>query len=216
MCATTGLRHGGFALGVDGRPFTPLDEREVSAEIATWAEQTTGVMNITGRNARNLNPIVKAGDDGRELEFAWWWIWRDSSGPVNYSAFNARAERLSHSWAGEFQHRALIPASWYVEKGVRFEHPSQHTLGIAAVTSRVIESDGNELLTYSLVTREAIGGAAKVHDRMPLILPPDQHDAWLDPHRTGDKELATAALTWSEPLSLAMNPVRSHSTPTLF
>ncbi|MBC9954023.1 hypothetical protein ICM05_05095 [Leucobacter sp. cx-42] len=147
MCASTGLRHGGSAIGIDGQPFVPLDGQAETLELAGWWESQQGNAKITGRNARNLNPIIlAAGDAGvaaagsaagtaagaaagpaafdRELRFAWWWIWKNSTGPVKFSAFNSRSDRLLQSWSSEFQHRAIIPASWYVEKGVRFEHPT--------------------------------------------------------------------------------------------
>lgn len=207
MCASTGIRHGGFGIGIDGKPFAPLDEREVANEIAAWWEDNDGRMKITGKNARNLNPIVRAAEGRRDLAFAWWWIWPNNTGPAKFSAFNARDDNLTgRAWSRPFQHRALIPASWYVEKGVRFEHPTGNTFGIAAVTTTVKEADGSDLVTYSMVTREAVGDAADIWNRMPLILPPDRHDDWLDPSRRGDLELAHDAVAWSEEISLAMTP----------
>lgn len=205
MCASTGLRHGGTAIGVDGNPFDPLDDRPIAAEISHWWEERDGVMKITGRNARNLNPIIRAGDGGRELEFAWWWIWPTSAGPAKYSAFNARDDNLTgRAWSRPFQQRALVPATWYVEKGVDFMHPSEQTFGIAAITTTVEDPSGGQLTTYALVTRAAVGEAKSVHDRMPLILPPDRHDAWLDPERRGDLTLAHDAVGWSEEISHVM------------
>lgn len=214
MCATTGLIHGGSSLGIDGRPFAPLDEREVTAELAEWWSNQRGTAKITGARAKNLNPIIRADAAGsRDLVFAWWWIWKNASGPVKFTAFNSRSDRLMQSWQREFQHRAIIPANWYIEKGVRFEHPTGETFGIAAVTSTVVIPGENgadhELTSYSLVTRDAIGEAASVHDRMPLVLPPDKHDEWLDPSVPGTRELALAAGSWSEGISLDMVPVAS-------
>lgn len=244
MCASTGLRHGGSAIGIDGQPFTPLDGREETLELAGWWDSQHGNAKITGKNARNLNPIIRAvlnaggadGADGasvgaegpgadlaptplaRELQFAWWWIWKNSSGPAKFSAFNSRSDRLLQSWSSEFQQRALIPASWYVEKGVRFEYPTGGTFGIAAITSTVQDADGADLVTYSLVTRNAVGEAAGVHDRMPLVIPPEMHDEWLDPARPGDRDLVLAATAWSEDLSHAMTAVKPADPmpPTLF
>lgn len=213
MCASTGIRHGGYGIGVDGTPFDPLDEREVEAEIAAWWEASNGQMKITGRNARNLNPIIRAAAGARELTFAWWWIWPNAGGPARFSAFNARDDKLTgRAWSTPFQHRALIPATWYVEKGVRFEHPSGNTFGIAAITSTVEQPDGSELVTYAMVTREAVGVAANTWNRMPLVLPPDRHDDWLDGQVPGTPELARAASDWSDDISHALVSV---STPDM-
>lgn len=207
MCATTGLRHGGHSTGVDGQPFAPLDDREVSAEISAWWAASDGVMKITGRRARNLNPLVVPESGERALRFAWWWIWPSSSGPAKFSAFNARADKLTgKAWASPFQRRAIIPASWYLEKGVRFSHPSDHTFGIAAITSTVQETEDDELLTYAMVTRDAVGQAANTWHRMPLVLPPTRFDAWLDPDNAGTAEFARTAVEWSESISQEMTP----------
>ena len=37
------------------------------------------------------------------------------------------------------------------------------------------------LVTATVLTTEAVGPLAQVHDRMPLVLPPSAWDAWLDP-----------------------------------
>jgi putative SOS response-associated peptidase YedK len=39
------------------------------------------------------------------------------------------------------------------------------------------------LATYAIVTTDAEPGLAAVHDRMPLVLPPDRWDDWLDPQQ---------------------------------
>uniref|UniRef100_UPI0019015E65 SOS response-associated peptidase family protein n=1 Tax=Mycobacterium tuberculosis TaxID=1773 RepID=UPI0019015E65 len=55
-----------------------------------------------------------------------------------------------------------------------------------------------------LVTRGALGGAAEIHDRMPLVLPRELHDEWLDPERAGDAELVRKAVSVSEEISRAL------------
>lgn len=215
MCASTGLRHGGFGIGIDGKPFAPLDEREVAEEVASWWASNSGQMKITGKNARNLNSLIRVASDGRELAFAWWWIWPTDAGPAKYSAFNARDDNLTGpAWSKPFQHRALIPANWYIEKGVRFAHPTGETFGIAAITNTVKDADGNDLVTYSMVTREAVGEAAATWNRMPLVLPPETHDIWLDPEQAGTREFATDAVAWSAEVS--RNLIRVSDTSMLF
>ena len=68
----------------------------------------------------------------------------------------------------------------------------------------------NGLVTATVLTTEAVGPLAQVHDRMPLILPPSAWDTWLDPDRPA-KDAAVAALLKppSEELvaALALRPV---------
>lgn len=173
--------------------------------INEWVQGRNGKAAITGKNARNLNPVIHDLDGPRKVELGWWWMWLDGTGPVKFSAFNSRDDKLTRSWKRPFQTRALLPASWYVEKKVRFGLSDGGMFGIAALTSTVIEeTTGNELLTYSMVTREAVGEAAFTWNRMPLILPADLHDEWLDPERPGDDDLVVAVQLGSDEISRAM------------
>jgi len=44
--------------------------------------------------------------------------------------------------------------------------------------------DGGWLLTCAIVTRAATDSLGRIHDRMPVVVPPDLWDAWLDPRVT--------------------------------
>lgn len=201
MCASYGL--GGGPAGNYPPDLAPMSEPASQALLSAWMEQRKGSAKITGRNALNLNPIIRATDDGREMLLAWWWLWLDSSGPVKFSAFNSRDDRLLRSWKRPFQHRALLPATWYVEKKGKFHLPDNDVFGIAALTNTVTRDDGSELVTYSMVTRDAPAGseAADYWGRMPLVLPRDMHDEWLDPARPGDAELVAQVQHASEEIS---------------
>ena len=57
------------------------------------------------------------------------------------------------------------------------------------------------LVTAAVITTDAVGPLAQVHDRMPLVLPPSAWDAWLDPDRGPDDD-AVAALLAPPPADL--------------
>ncbi|GAB2567575.1 SOS response-associated peptidase family protein [Leucobacter ruminantium] len=202
MCATYGLTPSGEKIMLPGG-LEPYSEKVDDHVVAEWMRTRGGTAKITGKNALNMNPIIRAGDDGVEVLLAWWWLWLDSSGPVKFSAFNSRDDKLLRSWRKPFQHRALLPASWYIEKKGRFRLPGEEVFGIAAVTSTVTRDDGTDLVTYSMVTRDAPTGseAADYWGRMPLVLPTDMHDEWLDPERPGDADLVAEVQHASEELS---------------
>lgn len=42
-------------------------------------------------------------------------------------------------------------------------------------------SDAAPLVTFSILTTEAVGQLAEVHHRMPMLMAPEHWDAWLDP-----------------------------------
>ncbi|QIK64134.1 SOS response-associated peptidase [Leucobacter viscericola] len=201
MCASYGLSGSGERIELpDG--LEPLSEKDSQALLSEWMEQRSGSAKITGKNAVNLNPIIRANESGeRELLMAWWWIWLDSSGPVKFSAFNSRDDKLLRSWKRPFQHRAILPASWYVEKGGKFHLPEHEPFGIAALTNTVTREDGTELVTYSMVTRDSVGEAADYWPRMPLVLPQDLYSDWLDPKRPGDESLVSEVQHGSDEIS---------------
>lgn len=211
MCASYGLD----PLSTYG--LEPLDERETRNVLERWIEQRGGNAKITGKKARNLNPLITAPDAERRLDLAWWWIHLGNK-PAEFSAFNARDDKLlsSRVWKGPFKsHRALAPANWYIEKGKHFALPDGETFGIASITTTAQAEDG-DMLTYALVTRDAVDEAATVHPRMPLILPRDLHDDWLNPDIPGDGDLLAEALSASEELSRSVRIVQPGSSDALF
>jgi putative SOS response-associated peptidase YedK len=56
--------------------------------------------------------------------------------------------------------------------------------------SRACGSDGARVETFAIVTTDSNEAIATIHDRMPVILPPDQAETWL----AGDMEAARALL----------------------
>lgn len=212
MCASYGI--GGRYFGDDALPFDldPLSEPQHLRLLNEWALQHSGNAKITGRKALNLNPLIHAFAGERSVHLAWWWLWRDGGGPVQFSAFNSREDRLLRSWRAPFQRRALLPATWYVEKGTQFGLPDGELFAMAAVTSLVHpEGSDDPLLTYSLVTRSAVGAVSAVHDRMPLVLPKALHDEWLDPQHPGDEELVSRVRFVSEQISEAFVPLEANT-----
>ena len=197
MCATYGLEP-----TMELPNYEPLFQPESQQLLEQWMDQRSGTAKITGRKARNLNPLITAPEGQRQLDLAWWWLHLGNE-PAQFSAFNARDDKLLHSrvWKKPFaQHRGLAPAHWYIEKGQRFELPGTQGFAIATIVAASHQPEG-DLLSYALVTRDAVAEASTVHPRMPLLLPEELHDDWLDPNLHGDEELLAEALAASESLS---------------
>jgi len=85
--------------------------------------------------------------------------------------------------------RCLIPADGFYEwqKLGKSRQPycfSRHDGGIfafAGLWERWKTPEGSVLETCSILTTAANDLVREVHDRMPVILPPDAYDLWLDP-----------------------------------
>lgn len=64
---------------------------------------------------------------------------------------------------------------------------------LAGIWNRTITADGEVLDACAIVTRVAVGAVAELHDRMPLIVPPDHYDVWLDGRAHDTPALVEAA-----------------------
>lgn len=202
MCASYGLQvrpediHYGFAV---------IDDKASSADLANWLEEFRDEpAKPTGVHRRNLNPIVRerTKDDAtlRTVDLAWWKLWVRGE-PAKFPAINARVEGLvgSGAWSGPLKsRRGLVPATEYYEKGHRFGFGGD--LFAFAGLWNITKVDDDWMLSYTIVTQPASPHIASIHDRMPLIVPRDLYDEWLDPHRVGDQELLDEVVAASRPL----------------
>lgn len=136
----------------------------------------------------------------RRLEPARWGLvpaWaKDPS--IGAKAFNARAEEVEDKPMFRnalIKRRAVVPASGYYEwkttdagKVPHYIHPAgDEPLFFAGLyewwrNPAAADDDPNRwLLSFTILTRDAIGRLGSIHDRMPLFLDADFADAWLDP-----------------------------------
>lgn len=143
-----------------------------------------------------LPPWVKSGPDGAPV--------------VKNLLINARAETVTTSPAfrsAAAHKRCLVPMDGYYEwkpnpdtpkRGRKtpfyFFRPDGHRLAVAGLWSAWRPSaDGDALLTCTVITTDAVGEFAAVHDRMPLILGERDWDRWLDPDAPAPAELLAGA-----------------------
>jgi putative SOS response-associated peptidase YedK len=139
--------------------------------------------------------IVTADERGeRHLESAIWGlipVWAKDPA-IGHKMINARAETVAEkpSFRDSFKrHRCLIVANGFFEwrhEGlakfpVYIRLKSQEPLAFAGLYSRWRYPEGEEICTCTIITTEANEVLQAVHDRMPVILPADQYDLWLDP-----------------------------------
>lgn len=118
-------------------------------------------------------------------------------------AINARSESVHEkpTFRNAFrQRRCLVPASGYYEwatelgryktkQPVFISRDDEKLLAFAGIFDRWISPEGEIRDSVSIITRDAIGDLAKVHNRMPLFLPRDRWDAWMNPELTDVEEV---------------------------
>jgi putative SOS response-associated peptidase YedK len=109
------------------------------------------------------------------------------------SAINSRGDTIAEkpAFRAAFKkRRCLVLADgyyeWFKDGKARLPHLYEMDDGRPFALAGLWEwwggPDGKSPVeTCSLITTDANELAAKVHDRMPVILPPDEYDLWLDP-----------------------------------
>lgn len=121
-----------------------------------------------------------------------------------YKTINGRAETIDTkpAFRSAFRkRRCLVLADGYYEwkKGegskelktpFRFILPKQGQFAFGALWETWKRpEDGEEILSFALITTTPNSKAAEIHDRMPFILRPEQYAGWLDPERQDPKDL---------------------------
>ncbi|GAB3601293.1 SOS response-associated peptidase family protein [Microbacterium tumbae] len=179
MCASYGLD----PRFTDAELLAEVDA-EVLEGLREWAARNAGeTLRPTGRNLRNLNPLLVSRDGDAAREAAWWGYLVNGE-PARFPSINTRSERLQEQAGGARMH-AIVPATgWFeLQKPDRVWHEfglEEGTLfGMAAVARRARMSDGGWITCYSVVMRPAPAHLVGLHDRMPVLIPATFAHEWL-------------------------------------
>ena len=162
-----------------------------SVDLATLfhaADETGGAL-VPDYNVAPTDPVpvVTAACGGRVLRVARWGLlppWANDA-RIGVRMINARAETVmsANAFAPSFrQRRCLVPADgWYEwrprESGRKQAYFLTTPGGLAFAGLWSVSAVG--LMTCAIVTTAAVGHLQSVHDRMPLMLPPDRWAGWL-------------------------------------
>lgn len=187
--------------------FTDAEYREtidsaVLDGLREWAAGNDGeILRPTGKNLRNLNPIITA---PTTLELGWWG-YLVGGAPASFASINTRSERLANT-KGALPARAIVPVTFWREMAKpsrawqHYTTPDDGLLGLAAVTRPGRTADGIDYTCYSIVMQPAAAHLTHIHDRMPLLINPGFAEEWLTtPHAGGN--LIHAAISASAPIN---------------
>jgi putative SOS response-associated peptidase YedK len=111
---------------------------------------------------------------------------------VSFSNINARAENLMESRVYKrpfYTSRCLVPANGYYEWKrlsekekqpymIHFKH--NETFAFAGIYDTWVGENGEQVQSYAIITCQPNKVSGEIHNRMPVILPRDAEDAWLD------------------------------------
>ena len=147
----------------------------------------------------------------QEITIASWGLiapWSKNSNDALRSqsqAINARSESVHEkpTFRNAFrQRRCLVPATGYYEwatelgryktkQPVFISRDDEKLLAFAGIFDRWISPEGEIRDSVAIITRDAVGDLAKVHNRMPLFLPRERWGAWMDSDVTDVEEIRT-------------------------
>ena len=137
-------------------------------------------------------PVVIRGNTGNEIHEMRWWLTPSWAPAVStqYSMFNAKSETLdsSRAFKGPFRHhRGIMPASsfieWRTEKGGKQPYlirPVDGAFAFAALWD-VWEKSDSYLESCAMITTAAVPDMQWLHQRMPVMLAPEDFEQWLNP-----------------------------------
>jgi putative SOS response-associated peptidase YedK len=180
---------------------TPIDVLAEGFEIQEYPSSITPNYNVAP--TQEVAAVVEE-DEKRKLEMFHWGLipsWaKDPS--IGNKMVNARAETVSEkpSFRSAFKkRRCLILADGFYEwqktdDGKQPYHiKMQDDSPFAFAGLWEIWKDDEEIRSCTIITTAANDLMSEIHHRMPVILPPDDYDMWLDPD-FDEKEPLTSLL----------------------
>ena len=160
-------------------------------------------------------PVIRAAREGggREVAMLRWGLVPFWAADLNVGTrmINARSDGVESKPAfreAMKQRRCIVPATgffeWQGEPGRKqpcaITLPGHELFAFAGLWERWKSRDGGDPVeTFTIVTTDANEQVARIHDRMPVILPRDAIDTWLSGPAS---EAAKLMQPWSGPLEL--------------
>jgi putative SOS response-associated peptidase YedK len=139
------------------------------------------------------HPVIKSSKSETSWGDAQWGNF-PSANSLNKKKFpiNARSETVAEkpTFEQSFQERrCLVPADGYYEWQVEGHQRKPHFFHLTERPSFAFaglwkEADGQDCFT--ILTRSASSNCLHLHHRMPVILPEEAWEFWLDPHSSPD------------------------------
>jgi putative SOS response-associated peptidase YedK len=146
-------------------------------------------------------PLVRVENGARHFILARWglipsWV----KDPRQFALLiNARAEGIAEKpsfRAAIRRRRCLVPADGFYEwrREGKSKRPyfirarGGEPMAFAGIWETWIGADGGEIDTAAIITCAANAVLAPIHARMPVVIPPEAFDRWLDPDETKFKE----------------------------
>ena len=231
-------------------PATGHDAEDRAPGVNYNVAPTTRIVTVVDRHTRE-HPDDTPGRRIRRMRWGLIPHWTKPAEPgvpvKGKPLFNARADRAATlpSFRDAVKYRrCLVPMDgwyeWLVEpdpagpgsgkKPRVVKHPyfmsrpdgsRLYMAGLWSVWKDRSLDDPEPLLSCTILTTDAIGDLTRIHDRMPLPMPPEHWDAWLDPDHPAPADLLEppsaelVAAIAARPVSPLVNSVRNNGPELL-
>jgi len=178
----------------------PTSEIAAIFEAEDIADDPGGRFNVAPTDEASV--VVQRDDRRAVVSYRWGLIpgWSDDP-RIASRTFNARAETVASNpvFRDAFRRRrCLVPVDGFYEwlrdgakrQPMRIHDPDDRPLALAGLwTGRQDPESGVWHRTFTIVTTRPNAFMASIHDRMPVIVPPDAWARWLDPRPADAGEL---------------------------
>jgi len=138
-------------------------------------------------------PVVIPGESGkpRLVIMKWGFVppWATPEKPMTLINLRSDTLQMKPSFKKFLEKsRCIVPADgfyeWKTEGKTKIPYRfvlKEGLFGLGGVYRSATDKEGNEVLTFCLITTEPNSVVAQVHDRMPVIIPQALESAWLNP-----------------------------------
>ncbi len=190
-----------------GRYYSRADKQRIAEAMKAKAPEGFEVRPTYNAAPQSVQPVVRLNREGERVLTGMRWglvpFWAKDA-KIGRSTVNARAETVEKSAAFReaFQRRrCLVPASGFYE-WMRLDGKTRQPYAVTVKDAKVIAfaglwerwkppqrgklvgdpedlANGEWLLTYTILTTDPNGLMEPIHDRMPVIVRPEDYERWL-------------------------------------
>ncbi len=184
-----------------GRYYSRADKQRIAEALKAKAPEGLEVRATYNAAPQSFQPVVRLDREGERVLSQMRWglvpLWAKDV-KIGRSTVNARAETVmkAPAFREAFQRRrCLVPASGFYE-WMQVDAKTRQPFAVTVKDAEVIAfaglwerwkdpANGEWLLTYTILTTDPNELMSPIHDRMPVIVRPQDYQRWLEP---GDAE----------------------------
>ena len=191
---------GRFTLTVDSLEFRLKRSKRLNVKPVRRSVVQAAVQARFNIAPTQLHPIILADGEAFAAQPARWGLVNAWARDAKQAArqINARAETVadSRAYARPFRRqRCLVPADgWYEWSGPKqqrqphwIHRADREPFVFAGLYDIWHPEPDRPAVTFTILTTEATDALASIHARMPVVMPPERQEAWLDAGQPGGR-----------------------------